>query len=281
LNQDSDTPAGDGHPLAGVLDRLLARERGTFVAAADPSRNKRPETLESREAAPVLAPAARRMLVVAALGSDAGAGVLRQLARWALDAGRHPAVLDIGNSNGLELLGSGTEPVPDSRGRVPLANLPSTLENLKDQPAEILAASLERLRRHESLSDLLLVRVPPDYRMALMRAAFLAGGLVVPVEDSPEVLHEALRISRELAESFLDVALWPFPCDAAALERYRTLMFEFLGAETTSPDLEPARAGDVLNRLSAPPREGFLVSLIDPDTPSPPAQLLQIGTLRL
>lgn len=280
MNQDPETPFPHGHPLSGVLDRLLARERGSYPEPTRRPMRKRP-TVQEAPAAPSVAPAERRMLVIAALGADGGAEASRRVVRWALEAGRHPAVVDIGNPDGLASLGNPADSIPANGHRVPLANLPATPESLKDQPAEILAALLERLRRHESSADLLVVRVAPDHRMALMRAAFLAGGLVLPVENCPEVLHEALRLSRELLENFLDVTLWPFPSEPEALDRYRTLMQEFLGADTVALDLDPAQAAETLGSFPGPPQEGFLVSLVDPDTPSPPAQLLQFGTLRL
>ena len=71
-----------GNPLEGVLDHLLARERGVRAGQA----GTRVET----------APAAgRRMLVLAALGHDAGAGARAALARRAIDLGRRPAALDV------------------------------------------------------------------------------------------------------------------------------------------------------------------------------------------
>jgi hypothetical protein len=221
------------------------------------------------------------MLVVAALGGDAGAEASRSVVRWALDSGLNPAVLDIGNPEGLASLGTPAEQAPPSGQRVPLANLPAAPESLKDQPAEILAALLERLRRYEASAGLLVLRIAPAYRMALMRAAFLAGGLVVPVEESPDSLREALRLSRELLESFLDVSVWPYASDPDVLQRYQALMLEFLGAETDGLELATSNADDTLGGLSGPPHEGFLVSLIDPDTPSPPARLFQIGSMRL
>lgn len=281
MNQDPESPPTHGHPLAGVLDRLLARERGSFASPVPRPARNRPHAAERAEAVPAPDPTARRMLVVAALGSDAGAEASRAVVRWARETGLSPAVLDIGSPDGLASLGSSAEQAPPSGPRVPLANLPAAPESLKDQPAEILAALLERLRRYEASAGLLVVRIAPTYRMALMRAAFLAGGLIVPVEDSPDSLHEALRLSRALLESFIDVAVWPFAGDPDVLQRYQTLMREFLDTETPALGLARPESADTLGKLSGPPQEGFLVSLIDPDTPSPPAQLLQIGSMRL
>jgi hypothetical protein len=242
--------------------------------------SRRSESVEQR-AAPRLAPAERRMLVVAALGADGGAAVARELVRWALDAGRHPAVVDIGNPEEPAALIDPPGVLPAGGPRVALAQLPTPPESLKDQPAEVLAALLERLRRHEAASDLLVVRVDPRFRRALMRAAFLAGGLVLPLAERPDTLHEALRLSRELLGSFLDVALWPVSSEPDAIDRFRALMLEFLGAETSPPELDPALAASFVETIPGPPDEGFLVSLIDPDTPSPPAQLMRLGTLTL
>jgi hypothetical protein len=219
------------------------------------------------------------MIVVAALGSDAGDVARRSIARWALSLGRHPAALDIGCGEDPSHPSAAVDLSPVDAPHIPLVELPSAPERLKDEPAEVLAAVLDRLRRHESAADLLVVRISPRCRMALMRAAFLGGGLVVPVEDSYDVLYEAFQLSRETLENFIDLQVWPLPRDESALRRYQAMMREVLDTETGHLE-EPGDPGAaLLEGLAAPPEEGFLVSLIDPETPNPPAQLLRIGSL--
>jgi hypothetical protein len=273
----------DGHPLAGVLDRLLARERGTKEASAQVGKAPRPRPLAVEAAEPVFVadPAARRMLVIAALGSDAGDDARRSITRWALRSGRHPAALDIGCAEQLPDPIAPGDVVPVEGPHIPLANLPAAPERLREEPAEVLAAALEQLRRLERSADLLIVRIAPRFRMALMRAAFLAGGLVVPVQDSYEVLYEAFQISREVLESFLDLAVWPAAADHASLQRYQAMMREVLDAESLPLAEDAGQSAPLFDRLSAPPEEGFLVSLVDPDTLNPPTQLLQLGSLHI
>jgi len=276
----SDAPESlaNGHPLSGVLDRLLARERG----AADPLRRtlrKRPSVATPAEERPVPEPAARRMLVIAGLGADEGDEARRALARWALQQGRRPAALDIGCTAAATR--AGAEARLPEWSSIPLLSVPSAPQRLRDEPAEVLAALLERLRRHESSADLLLVRVSPRFRMALMRAAFLAGGLIVPVTNSYDTLYEAFQLARQALESFLDLALWPHSSDPAAVSRFRAMVRDVLAKEITPLEDDEAGTRGALGRLAAPPEAGFLVSLIDPDTPSPPVELLQVGSLTL
>lgn len=272
---DPSESLANGHPLSGVLDRLLARERGAAVPLQRPPREQ-PPAVGNAQSRPVPNPALRRMLVIAGLGADEGDETRRALARWGLRQGRRPAALDIGcTARGSASAGDPRAPEWTS---IPLLSLPSAPERLRDEPAEVLSALLEQLRRHESAADLLLVRVSPRFRMALMRAAFLAGGLIVPVANSYDTLYEAFQLARQALESFLDLALWPHSPDPVAVNRFRAMVREVLARELDP--LEEAQAG-ALDRLAAPPEAGFLVSLVDSDTPSPPAELLQVGSLTL
>jgi hypothetical protein len=163
---------------------------------------------------------------------------------------------------------------------IPWVGLPLAPERLKLESPEAQSAVLSGLRRHEAGVDVLLVRVSSRCSKTLMRAAFLAGGLVVPLEDTYDEIYRAYQISRELLESFLDLALWPAPLDAGALERYQAMMRGVL-------DSIPAPLGNgegpdsILARLAAPPEEGFLVSLVDPDAPPPAAPMLRTGSFRI
>lgn len=272
------------HPLAGVLDRLLARERGQ-------ARPPRPETAPApapsvaEVSEPCCTPhALRRMLVIAALGAEEGRAALRAAGRWALSHGRRPAALELGCGSlapeGDAREGRG-DPMDADAPRLPLACVPCGPERLGLEPPEIVAELLERLRRHESASDLLLVRIPPRSRVLLMQAAFLAGGLILPLDGSDAVLHEAFGVSREVVESFVDLALWPFSDRPRALERYLAMMQESLGARPRSLDAELAEGPAFLDRLPGAPEEGFLPVLLTSKQSPPPGRLLQTGFLRL
>jgi hypothetical protein len=199
LKRQSASPRPVEHPLEGVLDRLLARERGD----ARPRRQEtapEPALSDAGGLEPCGAPQAlRRMLVIAALGADEGRAALIAAARWGLGSGRRPAALDLGCGSvapeGGAREGGGGAIEPDAP-RLPLACVPCGLERLGLERAEIVAELLERLRRHEWACDLLLVRIPPRSRVLLMQAAFLAGGLVLPLDDSDTVLREAFSLSR-------------------------------------------------------------------------------------
>ena len=272
------------HPLAGVLDRLLARERGEV-------RPPRQETapVPAPSAAEVSGPrgaphALRRMLVIAALGADEGRAALRAAARWGLGNGRRPAALELGCGNlapeGEAREGRGDPMEPDAP-RLPVACVPGGPERLGLEPPGIVAELLERLRRHESASDLLLVRIPPRSRMLLTQAAFLAGGLILPLDDSDAVLHEAFGLSREVVETFVDLALWPFSDRPRALERYLAMMQESLGVRPRTLDAGLAEGPAFLDKLPGAPAEGFLPVLLTSDHFTPPGRLLQTGFLRL
>ena len=248
----------NSNPLEGVLNHLLARERGVHAGQVR-------DRLDSMPAVN------RRMLVLAALGHDAGFDARAALARRALDLGRRPAALDIACEQPVQAAGA------CSNLSIPLASIPCGPERLRGEPAEVVGALMQRLRRHEAAADLLLVRIPPACRMALMRAAFLSGGLVVPLEDSHDVLHEALRLSREATENFMDLPVWPHSRDAGTLERYQSMMREFL---STDP-LPFAVDNEALDDLNPPPEEGFLAALLTTDSSKPPPRLLQLTSLHL
>jgi hypothetical protein len=267
------SPERGRNPLAGVLERLLARERGE--APGDP--HERP---------PVEVPAPgpsrdRRLLVIAGLGVDAGGAALRSAGLWATRLGRHPAVFELGRSERRQ--SEGGESIRElPRGpRVPVARVPCGPERLKEEPPEVVLAVMERLRRHESASDLLLVRIPASHRMTLMRAAFLAGGLVLPLDDSDETLDAAFRISREALESFLELSIWPFATTPATLDRYLAMTLDFLKVRPTPFDPARLDLGNALETLSPAPEEGFLTALLAPGSPALPAELIQIDSMPL
>jgi hypothetical protein len=245
-------------PLEGVLDHLLARERGIRAGQVRTRIERTPS-------------AGRRMLVLAALGHDAGSEARAALARQAVELGRRPAALDIACE----------QPPQADRARgnlaIPLASIPCGPERLRGEPAEVVGALMQRLRRHEVAADLLIIRIPPACRMALMRAAFLSGGLVVPLENSHEVLHEALRLSREVTENFMDLPVWPHSRDAGTLERYQSMMREFLTTEALPLEVD----NETLEDLNPPPEEGFLEAMLTIDSSTPPPRLLQLASLHL
>jgi len=284
LKRESSPPRPADHPLEGVLDRLLARERGE---ARPPGREtaagwapRAAEGPESRGSPHAL----RRMLVIAALGAEEGRAALRAAARWGFSEGRRPAALELGCGSLVpqgEAREARGDPLQPDAPRLPLACVPCGPERLGLEPPEIVAGLLERLRRHESASDLLLVRIPPRSRALLMQAAFLAGGLILPLDDSDAVLHEAFGLSLEVAETFVDLALWPFSERPRAVERYLAMMQEFQGVRPRSLDAELAEGSAFLDKLPGAPEEGFLPALLTSDPSPPPGQLLQTGFLQL
>lgn len=218
------------------------------------------------------------MLVIAALGPDEGRAALREVARWALRNGRHPAALELGC--GAPAPAGPTAPDASSSAGapgVPWASVPCGPERIRAEPSEVIAEFLERLRRHETASDLLIVRIPPRSRMILMRAALLAGGIILPLDDSEDVLHEAYRLSREVMENFIDLALWPVTTRPRALERYLAIMRDFLGIRPRP--FEMAEDPAILDDLPGAPEEGFIAAMLSPDDASPPSPLLQTGFL--
>lgn len=277
MTRDEEPSDPGGNPLAGVLERLLARERG------EPSVRRREPTpaVHERDGDGEPAPAERRMLVIAGLGADGGDAALRSAGLWARQLGRRPAVVELSWSESARRDGAGETRGPVSETRIPVARISCGPERLKEEAPEVVAAVVDRLRRHEAAADLLLVRTPARFRMALMRAAFLAGGLVVPLDDSDATLDEAFRISREALESFLELPIWPFAAAPAILDRYVSMAQDFL--KVTPTPFDPARLdfNAALDVLSVPPEEGFLTALLAPGSPAPPAELIQIGSMRL
>jgi hypothetical protein len=266
-----------------VIDRLLARERGEERPAGPPARpGVVPATRE--EPAPAGMPHAdRRMLVIAGLGSGEGRTALRAAARWGLRAGRRPAVLELGCAE----IPAGDEPPGEQpredgdAARLPLASVPCAPERLRGEPPDSVAELVDGLRRHESASDLLLVRIPPRHRALLLRGALLAGGIVLPLDGTDGVLHAAFRLSQEVLENFVDLALWPFPVPSGALERYLSMMQDFLGMRPRPLGAEMEGGAAFLDRLPPAPEEGFVAALLSSDRSPPPARLLQTGYLRL
>jgi hypothetical protein len=277
---DAPGPLEGGHPLSGVLDRLLARERGAVVVPPQRSPRERPITVAATESRVTGEPALRRMLVIAGLGQDEGDEARRELARWALGLGRRPAALDIGCANWAGPRRKEDPGLPEGP-RIPLLSLPSAPERWKDEPPEVRASLLERLRRHETAADLLLVRVSPRCHMTLMRAALLAGGMVVPVSNCYELLYQAFQLARQAQESFLDLALWPHSSDPVAVTRFQAMVREVLAEQIEPLEGDSEEGAGALHRLADPPEAGFLVSLVDPDTPEPPTELLRAGFLPL
>ncbi len=214
------------------------------------------------------------MVTLAAIGPGEGCVAQRALARWAVRQGMDPAAVDI-------VCAEQEEASALAVSRCPLASLPYGPERLKEEMPEVVAALLARLRKLEAEADLLIVRIPPSHRMTLMRAAFIAGGLVIPLEDSYDLLHEALRLSKEVMENFLDLPIWPYAADGAVLERYQAMVREFLGLEPRPFSLVEGESADALEQLSAAPQQGFLTALLTCDLADPPPELLRIGSLRL
>jgi hypothetical protein len=221
------------------------------------------------------------MVPLAAIGTDRGHRALRTIVRVALDRGRRPAVLDLACVEPPESEESDARNRPDAGANVAMAAIPCGPERLRGEPPEVVAALLDRAHRHESGADLLVVRVPPASRMALMHAAFLAGAVVLPLEDSDAAAAQAFRITREVRENFLDVAVVPMARSLAASRRYLALTRDFLGDEPTGIDRNGGGFEEVLGRLSPPPEEGFTRALLAPGAVAPPAELFHLGVLSL
>ena len=261
----------EDNPLAGVLDRLLARERGAAAAPAE-----LPAAARSGVGVPAVA---RRVVVVAGIGPDSGSWAFRAACRWLHRTGGGVAALD------LEAESSPVDRAADPAGSdapavvVPIARMPAGPEGVRGAPPAVQAAVLERLRRHEDAADVLVVRIPSRHRMTLMRGAFLAGGLIVPVDPEESAIADAFAVSREARESFLDLVLHPCGRDREAVVRYLEIMRQFVGAEPRPLDFAIEDPALFLGRLAAPPPEGFATALLVPGTPAPPAGLLELGTI--
>lgn len=266
-------PRPEDHPLAGVLDRLLARERGD---------DRRPRPEAAVVPAPSTSPRAlRRMLVIAGLGADEGKGAVCEVARWGLRHGRHPATLEVGCATSAPVEDAADGPAAPQAPRLPMASVPCGPEHLRVQSPEVVAELIGRLQRHESASDLLLLRTPPRHRTVLLRAALLAGGIILPLEDSDAVLYEAFQIAREVTEYFVDLAVWPFTDQPRALDRFLTTTRDVLGVEPRPFTAAMTEGAAVLENLPGAPEEGFLAGILALDTTPAPTQLLRTGFLRL
>jgi hypothetical protein len=272
LRRPADETEADTHPLAGVLDRLMSRERGARSPVPSPA------AASSAATDPERAP--RRMLVVAGLGPTAGIDAVEALARWGIEGGRKVAVVDF--DPGPRRSATGGPGGPHIGAQVPLASVPCGLDRLRLEDPGSLAAVVERLRRHEHAADLLLVRVPADDRKALAGAAFLAGALIVPLYGGDAALHAAFHLAREMAESFPGVSLVPFASDPEALDLFTEMARDFLGTAGESADGEGASLEGILGSLAAPPPEGFLPALLGAETDAEaPPRLLEMGTLEV
>lgn len=221
----------------------------------------------------------RRALVIAGVGADGGAWALRAACRWLHRSGRTVAALDLDASPPLGAPSARPGPYGAAPELVPIARVPAGPVGIRAADPPTRAAVLERLLRHESAAEVLIARIPARHRMTLMRAAFLAGGLVVPLDGSERALSDAFAVSRQARESFLELSLRPCCRDAPALRRYLEIMRQFVGAEPRPLDFEEEDPEIVLGRLSALPGEGFAAALLAPDTPAPPTGLLELGTI--
>lgn len=282
MSRPAEETEDDGHPLAGVLDRLLSRERG---AERDGNRARALDRDSAEEqprsdcsSSPV--PVRRRMLAIAGLGPARGSDALAALARRGVEGGLKVAAVDLDPDAFAE--GSGRPRGPAVGVQVPLASVPCGLEGLRREGPGALSAVTERLRAHEASADLLLVRIPAGDRRALARAAFLSGGLIVPLDGGDAVVHAAFRLARETLESLPGVSLVPFASDPRAIDLFTSMLRDFLGvaAESFDFDAEGAGVDDVLGSLAAPPDEGFLPALIDAgESAAPGPRLLEMGSL--
>lgn len=265
--------AGDAadNPLAGVLGRLLSRERGAGAQAT-----ARAGASDLRVAA--TGRASPRVVVVAGVGEGGGSSALRWAAQWAVVLGRRPAVVDLFGGEGR---GSGeAEDGSTSCGEsVPRARVPCDPDALKQQPTAAILDLLDRLRRHEAASDVLLVRIPATHRCWLMRAALLSGAVVVPVDDSDVGLHEAVDISREAIDNLPDVRLWPFSGSPEALDRYIAMLGEDVRDAPVPFDPGRLDLAAELPSLRIPPESGFVAALLVPGSDVLSPGILQLDSM--
>ena len=220
------------------------------------------------------------MIVVAGMGPDGGAAALRSAAQWALLLGRRVAISDCCAAAGP------ADPAPRAADPEPASGLPRARlgcppDRLAAMRADVVAAVLDRLRRHERSSDLLLLRVPLRERVALMRAVFLGRGLVLPLDDSEAGQREAVELARDIVRSFSEVALWPYSESGRVLARCMIELRE-LGRERIVP-FDPGRLDLVraLEALPGPPEEGFVAATLLPAPADVPAELLRFDSLEL
>jgi hypothetical protein len=220
------------------------------------------------------------MLAVAGLAGVGESPVLRCAAQWAAVLGRRPSITDLSCPEG----GPGGLEDPDARVAagdvcVPRARVPCGPERIRREPAETALALLHRLRRHEASSDLVIVGIPARERPALMRAAFLAGAIVVPVGESEAALDEALEITREVLQSFHEVTVWPFSTCGIAMERYLRMAREHDAARVLPFDPGHRDLAAAFEELREPPPEGFLVGLLAPEPAMLSEELLRFDSI--
>ena len=92
---------------------------------------------------------------------------------------------------------------------------------------------------------------------------------------------EALEITREIVQSFLEVSVWPFSRSSRSVDR-------FLGEarDRSTTRIVPFDPGHLdlaaaIDGLRDSPEEGFLVGLLAPEPASLPAELLKLDSVRL
>ena len=272
MSEEDDTPGTTENPLAGVLDRLLNRERGR---PDEQDATERPAVVEPEP------PRTRRMLAIAGPGTGLGDSALQSAAQWAALLGRSPAVTDL--CCGTAPLRSFAPGPSEESGttRIPRARVPCELERVRRESAEVVLALLDRLRQHEFAADLSLVRIPTRQRGALMRAAFLSGALVLPLEESEPEFREALEVAREVTESFHEISIWPFARSPRSLERFLAAAPQEVQSRLTPFDPGRLDLKTSLDALKEPPREGFLIGLLAPEPAALPPELLQVDSLQL
>lgn len=280
MTREPESAENHGNPLAGVLDRLLQRERGHPVAPPSGAEKSRTPAEYGRPAEAAVS-RARRMLTVAALGVGQGDVALQSAGQWATVLGKLPSITDFCSREHRVSDCSGDEQTPIGDGRVSRASLPCAPERIRGLPVEVALAVFEELRRHESASDLLIVRIPVRERRTLMRATLLSGAVVVPLEESEADFHEAVEISREILRSFLEISIWPFSSSPRRMERYLATIHEQCSTRIVPFDPGHLDLATALDDLPDPPKEGFLSGLLAPRPTSLPAELLRIDSVTL
>ena len=139
MSEERDAPGTRSNPLAGVLDRLLDRERGRpgERSAADSGATPRPEV-----AVPPGddLPEKRRMLAIAAPGTGLGDSALQSAAQWATLLGRRPAVTDLCCGQTRPRISDLDPGAPSEGGRIPRARVPCELDRLRREPAGVVLA---------------------------------------------------------------------------------------------------------------------------------------------
>ena len=220
---------------------------------------------------------APRMIVVAGMGRDGGLAALRAAAQWAVLLARRVALSECFASadNGDSMAPAGTSDLVLPRVRVCCAP-----ERLALMRADVVAAVLEQVRRHERSADLLLVRVPLGERLGLMRAVFLGRALVLPLDET--TVGDAVELSRDVVQSFSDVTLWPYAEGSRLLRRFtEALRSELPGTRALPFDPSRLDLAPALESLPGPPEEGFLSAVLLPAAAGVPPELLRFDSLPL